>query len=568
MSKQQHPPLKKKQHETNDTSTAKPTTQHVHTKSSHHSPSKPSYDKPSQIALMKKELSTIQIELDNQIKLNTKIQKKLTEQTDELKRLKQENTSLSSDNLILQKSLQKLTTDKNIIESQLTDNKKYISKLESKLLNNASNQFLNEINTKLKTENTSLKESISSLETQNTSLSNEIVHLQQQITILNKAIQIKLNNINLNNTSSSPSKPATQKQPFTKDHLLLLAQSQSQNETLLQTVSTLKNDQEQLSKQLETQNQKYQELSYAKAKLMEMYVEKETQLNNSTIENNSFQTKLNQIISERDMLRECIEKATIQQKTIENDIQLEAKEYQSKINKLQNENKKLNEENGELITKVTLLDKSMLLYKEKCNQFEKSFKEKVITVNELKMKVDLLNEKVIVLEKDNKGLQMEKDDVSEKLKEVKEEVVNVEKENNILIEKVKELSVDKENTQVALVKQNLMLTQSESKMKNEIEMLNKQIEEIRNEREKCKQIIKELTDRINTTNDEYLTTLTENASAKKCKVDGNILGTNVPTYQSNGSSMKGDMRDMIKKEKEKNYDLMSEIRKIKSAINK
>jgi hypothetical protein len=32
--------------------------------------------------------------------------------------------------------------------------------------------------------------------------------------------------------------------------------------------------------------------------------------------------------------------------------------------------------------------------------------------------------------------------------------------------------------------------------------------------------------------------------------------------------MKGDMRDMIKKEKEKNYDLMSEIRKIKSAMNK
>ena len=46
------------------------------------------------------------------------------------------------------------------------------------------------------------------------------------------------------------------------------------------------------------------------------------------------------------------------------------------------------------------------------------------------------------------------------------------------------------------------------------------------------------------------------------------LGTNIPTYQSNGSSMKGDMRDMIKKEKEKNYDLMSEIRKIKSAMNK
>ena len=568
MSKQQHPPLKKKQQETNDSST-KPTPQHLHTKSSHHSPSKPSYDKPSQIALMKKELSTIQTELENQIKLNTKIQKKLTEQTDELKRLKQENTSLSSDNLILQKSLQKLTTDKNIVESQLTDNKKYISKLESKLLNNASNQFLNEINTKLKTENTSLKDSISSLENQNASLSNEIAHLQQQITILNKAIQIKLNNANLNTSSpsSSPSKDQNQKHSFTKDHLLLLAQSQSQNETLLQTVSTLKNDQEQLIKQLETQNQKYQELSYAKAKLMEMYVEKETQLNNSTIENNSFQTKLNQIISERDMLRECIEKATIQQKTIENDIQLEAKEYQSKINKLQNENKKLNEENGELHTKVGLLDKSMSLYKEKCNQFEKSFKEKVIAVNELKMKVDLLNEKVIVLEKDNKGLQMEKDDVNQKLKEVKEEVVNVEKENNVLIEKVKELSVDKENTQVALVKQNLLLTQSESKMKNEIEVLNKQIEEIRNEREKCKQIIKELTDRINTTNDEYLTTLTENASAKKSKGD-NILGTNVLTYHSNGSSMKGDMRNMIRKEKEKNNDLMNEIRKIKSAMNK
>ena len=568
MSKQQHPPLKKKQQETNDSST-KPTPQHLHTKSSHHSPSKPSYDKPSQIALMKKELSTIQTELENQIKLNTKIQKKLTEQTDELKRLKQENTSLSSDNLILQKSLQKLTTDKNIVESQLTDNKKYISKLESKLLNNASNQFLNEINTKLKTENTSLKDSISSLENQNASLSNEIAHLQQQITILNKAIQIKLNNANLNTSSpsSSPSKDQNQKHSFTKDHLLLLAQSQSQNETLLQTVSTLKNDQEQLIKQLETQNQKYQELSYAKAKLMEMYVEKETQLNNSTIENNSFQTKLNQIISERDMLRECIEKATIQQKTIENDIQLEAKEYQSKINKLQNENKKLNEENGELHTKVGLLDKSMSLYKEKCNQFEKSFKEKVIAVNELKMKVDLLNEKVIVLEKDNKGLQMEKDDVNQKLKEVKEEVVNVEKENNVLIEKVKELSVDKENTQVALVKQNLLLTQSESKMKNEIEVLNKQIEEIKNEREKCKQIIKELTDRINTTNDEYLTTLTENASAKKSKGD-NILGTNVLTYHSNGSSMKGDMRNMIRKEKEKNNDLMNEIRKIKSAMNK
>ena len=187
--------------------------------------------------------------------------------------------------------------------------------------------------------------------------------------------------------------------------------------------------------------------------------------------------------------------------------------------------------------------------------------------SELKIKVDLLNEKVIVLEKDNKGLQMERDDVNEKLKEVKEEFVNVEKENNVLIEKVKELSVDKENTQVALVKQNLLLTQSESKMKNEIEVLTKQVEEIRNDREKCKQIIKELTDRINTTNDEYLSTLTENASAKKSKND-NILGTNVLTCHSNGSSMKGDMREMIRKEKEKRNDLMSEIRKIKSALNK
>ena len=134
-------------------------------------PSKPKFQSigstsnsyPTQIAALKKEISSLETKILSLTKINQKLDKKTKEQGEDIKKLKQNNVSLSSDNLILQKSLQKISAEKLSLEEQIKDNKKYITKIENKLINGASNQYLNEQITNLKNEKELMNEEIEHL---------------------------------------------------------------------------------------------------------------------------------------------------------------------------------------------------------------------------------------------------------------------------------------------------------------------------------------------------------------------------------------------------------------------
>ena len=102
---------------------------------------------------------------------------------------------MSSDNLILQKSLQKISAEKLSLEEQIKDNKKYITKIENKLINGASNQYLNEQITNLKNEKELMNEEIEHLNKTIEKISKEKEHYEDEIKILNKAVELKLNEV-------------------------------------------------------------------------------------------------------------------------------------------------------------------------------------------------------------------------------------------------------------------------------------------------------------------------------------------------------------------------------------
>ena len=79
---------------------------------------------------------------DNLMKLFLKSEKKIKEQTEELKKLKSSNDILAKENNIHKKSIQKINNEKIGLEKTIEENKKYISKIENKLINGVKNQFL------------------------------------------------------------------------------------------------------------------------------------------------------------------------------------------------------------------------------------------------------------------------------------------------------------------------------------------------------------------------------------------------------------------------------------------
>ena len=70
---------------------------------------------------------------DNLMKLFSKSEKKIKEQSEELKKNKTVNDMLIKENNLNKKTIQKISTEKNMLEKTIEENKKHISKIENKV---------------------------------------------------------------------------------------------------------------------------------------------------------------------------------------------------------------------------------------------------------------------------------------------------------------------------------------------------------------------------------------------------------------------------------------------------
>ena len=104
----------------------------------------------TQMKILKNELGSLENKYDALSKLFNKSEKKIKEQTEELKKLNNNNEALSKETSIQKITIQKLTNEKSNLQKINDDNKKYIDKLEKKILNGVTNQFLIEQNKELK----------------------------------------------------------------------------------------------------------------------------------------------------------------------------------------------------------------------------------------------------------------------------------------------------------------------------------------------------------------------------------------------------------------------------------
>ena len=542
---------------------------------------------PTQIASLKKEVSELETKVLSLTKLNKKLDKKTKEQGEELKKLKQSHSSLSSDNIILQKSLQKISNEKLNLESTLEENNKYINKLEIKLVNGASNQFLNEQITNLKNQKDSLSETINQLKKEIEKITKDKLHYEQEIKILNKALELKLEDLNSNNKNGA----------ITKEILIDFGLKIEEKNKIILAQTTMKKENESMKKIIKERDEKIQELLFAKDHLTQMLADKDTCTDNYENEKQEYQKTIQQLITERDVLRDCIEKANIQQKAIENDVQFEAKEYQTKINNLQNEISELNQKNLENSTQVEILNKTLTILKNKNIQLESTCKEKVEKYAEQDAKIENLNNKIISLQNDNSNMKIENDSLIQKVNELNEQMHNMEAENLELISKVKSITIDRENCRVDLVKQNLILTQSESKLKNQVAKCYEEIEKLKKEKEEYKNIINDMSEKTNIILQEKkeieIENNTKNIQIQKLKSNNMFIMKGIGNKINNKEILTTDLSikehaktdnclyeeekqphinsnqiiDMIRKEKEKNKSVMNEIRKIKSVLS-
>lgn len=542
---------------------------------------------PTQIASLKKEVSELEAKVSSLSKLNKKIDKKAKEQGEELKKLNQSHCSLSSDNTILQKSLQKISNEKLNLQSTLEEKNKYINKLENKLVNGASNQFLNEQITNLKNQKDSLSETMNKMKKEIDKITKDKLHYEQEIKILNKALELKLEEINSNNKN----------EVITKETLIDFGLKIEEKNKIILVQATLKKENENMKKIIKERDEKIQELLFAKDHLTQMLADKDTCADNYENEKQEYKKAIQQLITERDLLRDCIEKANIQQKAIENDVQFEAKEYQTKINNLQKEISELNQKNIENSTQIEILNKTLTILKNKNIQLESTCKEKIEKYAEQEGKVENFNNKIISLQNENSNMKIENDSLIQRVNGLNEQMHNIEAENLELISKVKSLTIDNENCRVDLVKQNLILTQSESKLKNQVAKCYEEIEKLKKEKEEYKNIINEMSEKANIILQEK----------KEIEIENNIKNIQIQKLKSNNMLiMKGmgnktnnkeilntelslkehaktdnplyeeekqphinsnQIIDMIRKEKEKNKSVMNEIRKIKSVLS-
>ena len=521
----------------------------------------------SELIQLKNKNSELEINNKNQKKLLDKYEKKTKEQIDEIKKIKLCNETLLNEVSILQKAIKKISTEKQNLENIIEDKKKYILKIETKLLSGANNKFLMEVNNKNKVNIERFEDDIMKIKNENDMLNKKNLKLEQEIKILNQAIDYKLDDYYMAKENKQANKENK------KDYISYINYINTQN--------TIKDNKDVTLKEKNKNNEiKIQELEFAKQHLTELLVEKEELANNAIIEKESFENHAKELENEKNMLKECLEKIQNEQKIIEIDIENETKNYQNKIKNLQTINNDLTQKISLYESKINTFDKTTDILKDKYNNLENNYKKKVEDYAQILSENDNKNNKIKSYENQIENLTLNNEELLKKFNELNQSLHKIENENFDLLSKIKIIQTNKENSLNDLVKQNLSLTQSESKLKLQIEKLLEEIEKLKSERDSYKVISQEICDNSDKLIKEKNTLEQEKTfqtiQIEKLKNNNLILqrGFNNSYFNnnnysnSNNNSVDNDKKqnqsilDLVRKEKEKSKNVLIDIQKI------
>ena len=461
-------------------------------------PQKPinSTDYQTQFNFVKNELLALENKYDNLNKLFLKSEKKIKEQSEELKKLKQSNNSLIKENNIQKKSIQKINEEKSLLEKTIEEKKKYISKIESKLINGVKNQFLIE-------QNKSLKERIDILEIENKKLmdkeeyiNNEKKTIEQQAKIIQKAIQIKIEEIQnyLKNEKNENYNNSDTENKINEEIIYNIGKIKNESEELKIKNENLIQQNDELSKKNNLLKEKVKELNFAKLILTKMVIEKDNTLNEINLKKNEDENNIEKLKNEIIILQKMLSDMEKKQKEDEekrkneeenkkrieeenkkkeeenilnlNNEKNMIKDYKIKIQILEYSNKDLTEKLANSDNQIVILEKSLEAISQKNTKIEKLYKENIsqnnIFLNEVKtLKIECDNQNIAF----NK-LKLANDKNILIINELNNKLHEYEKENLKLISKLNKQIFEKDYVENNLVKRN-----------NQILLYNKEQEE-------------------------------------------------------------------------------------------
>ena len=496
-------------------------------------PQKPinSTDYQTQFNFVKNELLALENKYANLTKLFLKSEKKIKEQTEELKKLKRSNDSLIKENNIQKKSIQKINNEKSMLEKTIEENKIYISKIENKLINGVKNQFLIE-------QNKSLKERIDILEVENKKLmdkeeyiNNEKKTIEKQAKIIQKVMQIKTeeiqnflkneengnnennNNDNINNNSDIENK-------MNEEIIYNIGKIKNENEELKIKNEILIKENDELSKKNNLLQEKVQELNFAKSTLTKMVVEKDNTINEISLQKNEDDNNIEKLKGEKNILHKLLNNMKIKQKEDEerqkkeeedkkrieeknkkkeeenilniNNEKNMIKDYKIKIQILEYSNKDLTEKLANADNQIDILEKNLEVISQKNIKIEKLYKENISQIS------IFLNEvKTLKIECDNQNIAFNKLKLANDkniciINELNNKLHECEKENLKLISKLNKQIFEKDYVENNLVKQNNQMLLYNKEQEEKIKKLINENNILNQEKAQYKKLIEQI----------------------------------------------------------------------------
>ena len=451
------------------------------------------------------------------MKLFSKSEKKVKDQAEELKKLKQSNDLLSKENNLHKKTIQKINNEKSSLEKTIDENKKYISKVENKLISGVKNQFLLE-------QNKSLKERIDLLEVENRKLmdkeeyiNNERKKIEQQAKIIQKAMHIKVEEIKKflekekkENLNKDENRDDNNEDIINEEMIYNIGKDKTENEELKNENEKLSKENEEIRKKLKNLQEKVMEVNFAKSTLTKMLVEKENIINEMNLKKKEFEDNIEKLKDEKKILEKYIndmknkhkeeeekrikeeeEKKRIEQEERDKKIKEEEenkkkqeedilyinneknmiKDYKVKIQLLEYANKDLTEKLANSDNQIDILEKSLETISQRNKKIEKLYKEN-ISQNNL-----FLNEvKTLKTECDNQNMAFKKLKISNDnniaiINELNNKLHEYEKENLKLISKLNKQIFEKDYVENNLVKQNNQILINSKEQEEKIQKL-------------------------------------------------------------------------------------------------
>jgi len=399
--------------------------------------------KLSNEASHKKELSELEHKYKVIEKNYSKLLKKNTDTVEELKELKNLNDSLAKDLSVAQKTIEKINFEKNSLSTLNEENKTYIRKLESRLVQGAKNQYLIEINNNLRGEMESTKKELEAKAAEVDKFKNSFDKKNHEIKILNKALELKLEEIRLKEGGN-----------ITTSLLYNVGQCKQEVDEAKEKYDFIKKELDKNKLEIEGMNTTILELNFSKEHLTELLIEAENKAHNTSVECDSYKQHCTDITEERKMLKEYIDKLTTEAKLKNDEYIKVTKDYKGKLQELKENYTKSEENNLKLSSELDMLKDQNEEMIEKINNYDEELKIKNIDLINLEEETN--GDKTIIkkLEEEKSKLEELVSDYDDKLNSNSKTISHLENENLELLKKNKNFLVTQENFQNDIVKQN------------------------------------------------------------------------------------------------------------------